>query len=169
MAVPHKLILSLSKKYESCLWWPLLKSCVYEIYMWMNWNLLLFLPLIYLISILLLVQPQELKRGREGNFHSLTHAIEKSFLGYGLHSLRLKLSKPTGMWVFLKLPLGHFSHIWVMWGWKNLLSALRKVLWPFEAYITQRAEAINFKLNVSSVLIEQRKWSQIRRKMVHSF
>ena len=56
-----------------------------------------FFMLLCLISILLLVQPQELKRGREENFPSLTRAIEKSFLGYGLHSLRLKLSKPTGM------------------------------------------------------------------------
>ena len=60
LSVPLMFIVSLPKKYKSCLLWPLPRSCFYETSMFKNY---MFFLLIYLLSILSLVQGVE-----EGNF-----------------------------------------------------------------------------------------------------
>ena len=57
---------SLSKKYKSCLFWSFLRQFC-ETSMWLNYNLFLFLLLIWAVWILLLAHSQELKMGRGGN------------------------------------------------------------------------------------------------------
>ena len=56
----------LSKKYKSCLLWSFLRQFC-ETSMWLNYNLFLFLLLIWAVSVLLLDHSQELKMGRGGN------------------------------------------------------------------------------------------------------
>ena len=58
------------KKYKSCLLWTLLKSCFYEISMREKQNVFLFPLLISLLSMLLLVLPQELLSCRGEKFPS---------------------------------------------------------------------------------------------------
>lgn len=62
-------VLFLCLKNKSCLLWLLLRSYFYETSLCTNLNVFLFLLLLYLGSIVLLVQTQELKRGPGGICH----------------------------------------------------------------------------------------------------
>ena len=66
LSIPHECITSLSKKNKSCLFWSFLRQFC-ETSMWLNYNLFLFLLLIWAVWILLLAHSQELKMGRGGN------------------------------------------------------------------------------------------------------
>lgn len=64
LSIPHKYIVSLSRKYYSGLLWPLFRSSFSKTSMHMNSNVFLFLLFICFVLILLVVQSKELKWGQ---------------------------------------------------------------------------------------------------------